>query len=229
MKTVIVTGSAGNLGQAIVDKFINEGHRVVATVTHHDESAKGFPEACFEEVVVDVSNEDEATLFVEKTISKYGIIDAAILTVGGFATGSISETKTTDILKQYKLNFETAYNVAHPVFIQMKRQSSGRIFLIGSRPGVDATNSRGMVAYGLTKSLLFRLAELMNDEGGKYNVVTTVVVPGTIDTAINRKFMPDADFNSWVKPEAIAGIIAFYCSDGAAVLREPVIKVYNNS
>ena len=225
MKTIIVTGSAGNLGQAIVHKFLDNGYRVVGTVTHLNDGIKDN----FEEVVVDVSNEDEAKLFVEKTVLKYGTIDAAILTVGGFATGSIATTGTADILKQYKLNFETAYNVAQPVFMQMKRQNSGRIFLIGSRPGIDAASSKGMVAYGLAKSLLFRLAELMNDEGSKNNVVTSVVVPGTIDTAINRKFMPDADFNSWAKPEAIAGIIFFYCNDDAAVLREPVIKVYNNS
>ena len=41
--------------------------------------------------------------------------------------------------------------------------------------------------------------------------------------------MPEADPNKWVKAEAIADVIYFYCSDKAAVLREPVIKVYNNS
>ena len=41
--------------------------------------------------------------------------------------------------------------------------------------------------------------------------------------------MPGADFNVRVKPEAIADVIYFYCTDEAAVLREPVIKVYNNS
>jgi hypothetical protein len=60
-------------------------------------------------------------------------------------------------------------------------------------------------------------------------VVTSVVVPSTIDTPQNRKAMPDADFSKWVKAEAIAGAIYFYCTDAAAVLREPLIKVYNNA
>ena len=86
-----------------------------------------------------------------------------------------------------------------------------------------------MVAYGLAKSLIFRLAELMNAEAKGTNVVTSVIVPSTIDTPQNRKSMPDADPTKWVKPEAIADVIYFYCTDAAAVLREPVIKVYNNS
>jgi NAD(P)-dependent dehydrogenase (short-subunit alcohol dehydrogenase family) len=90
-------------------------------------------------------------------------------------------------------------------------------------------NSKGMVAYGMAKSLIFRLAELMNEEAKGYNVVTTVIVPSTIDTPQNRKSMPDADFSKWVKPEAIADIIYEYCTPAASVIRESVIKIYNNS
>ena len=109
------------------------------------------------------------------------------------------------------------------------KQNSGRIFIIGSKPGLSSVNSKGMVAYGLAKSLIFRLAELMNAEAKGTNVVVSVIVPSTIDTPQNRKSMPDADPAKWVKPEAIADVIYFYCTDAAAVLREPVIKMYNNS
>jgi hypothetical protein len=44
------------------------------------------------------------------------------------------------------------------------------------------------------------------------NVVTSVIVPSTIDTPQNRKSMPDADPAKWVKPEAIADVIYFYCT-----------------
>ena len=143
--------------------------------------------------------------------------------------GTLAETKTADVLQQYRLNFETAYNIARPSFIRMLNQKSGRIFIIGARPGLDAGNGKGMVAYGLAKSLIFRLAELMNDEAKGVNVVTSVIVPSTIDTPPNRTSMPNADFDAWVKPEAIADIIYFYCTEAADVLREPIIKVYNNS
>ena len=111
----------------------------------------------------------------------------------------------------------------------MMKQGSGRIFLVGSRPGSDMRYSKGMVAYGLAKSLNFRLAELMNDEAKGSNVVTSVLVPSTIDTPQNRKSMPDADFSTWVKPEEIAAIIYFYSSAEAKVLRQPVIKIYGDA
>lgn len=225
----IVTGASGNMGQAVVKKFIDEGYKVIGTVIPNDPAQMDFPADVFEKVVVDLLNEDDSQQFVESIIEKYGTVDTAVLTVGGFAMGHIADTKTSDIAKQYKLNFETAYNVARPAFVQMMKQNSGRIFIIGSKPGLNAANSKGMVAYGLGKSLIFRLAEMMNDEAKGHNVVTAVVVPSTIDTPQNRKAMPDADFSKWVKPEGIANAIYFYCTDEAAALREPVIKVYNNA
>jgi NAD(P)-dependent dehydrogenase (short-subunit alcohol dehydrogenase family) len=229
MKTAIVTGASGNLGQAVVKKFIGEGYKVIGTVIPNDPVALDFSAESFEAVVVDLMSEEDAAKFITHVIEKYKSIDAAVLTVGGFAMGTIADTTTADIMKQYKLNFETAYNIARPSFVQMMKQNSGRIFLVGSRPGLDASHSKGMVAYGLGKSLIFNLAELMNDEAKGSNVVTSVVVPSTIDTPQNRKAMPTADYNKWVKAEDIANAVWFYCSDEGAALREPLIKVYNNS
>jgi NAD(P)-dependent dehydrogenase (short-subunit alcohol dehydrogenase family) len=229
MKTAIVTGASGNLGQAVIKKFISEGYKVIGTVIPNDPATLNLQAESFEKAVVDLTNEDDSRQFVESLIAKYGSIDAAVLTVGGFAMGKIADTSTADIHKQYKLNFETAYNIARPAFVQMIQQNHGRIFIIGARPGLQAWHSNGMVAYGLAKSLLVRLAELMNIEAKGHNVVTSVVVPSTIDTPQNRTSMPDANFNDWVKPEDIANTIYYHCTDEAAVLRETVIKVYGNS
>ena len=229
MKTAIVTGASGNMGQAVVTKFIEEKYFVIGTILPNDKTELNFPADKFEKIIVDLDDEEASQKFVDNIISKHENIDAAILTVGGFAMGSIAETKTSDILNQYKLNFETAYNVARPVFLQMMRQNSGRIFIIGSKPGLSANRGKGVIAYSLAKSLIFRLAELMNNEAKGKNIVTSVIVPSTIDTLPNRKSMPDANFESWVKPQSIADVIYWYCSDEASALREPVIKVYNNA
>lgn len=229
MQTAIVTGASGNLGQAVVKKFIDNGFHVTGTILHNDTAVIDFPADRFEAKVVDLSSEANAASFVQSVLEKNKSVDAAVLTVGGFAAGKIVDTSTADILKQYQLNFETAYNIARPVFTQMLQQGYGRIFLIGSRPGLDAKSGKGMVAYGLAKSLIFRLAELMNDEAKGHNVVTNVIVPSTIDTPQNRKSMPDANFDNWVKAEDIASIISYHCSDEAKALREPVIKVYGNA
>ncbi len=228
-KITIVTGSSGNLGQVVVKKFTDENYHVVGTATAVGPASPDLVKRQVETTVVDLMKEEEAAVFVNSVIEKYKRIDTAILTVGGFAMGKIADTSASDIYKQYQLNFETVYNIARPVFLQMLKQNSGRIFLIGSKPGMDANKGKGMIAYGLAKSLVFRLAELMNEEAKGHNVVTTIIVPGTIDTPQNRKAMPDADFTSWVKAEEIANIIYHYSSDAAGSLREPVIKVYGNS
>ncbi len=229
MRTAIVTGASGNLGQAVVSKFIAEGYKVVGTVVPNDPVAVDFPADSFEKTVVDLMDEAGSNKFIDAVISKYGSVDVAVLTVGGFAMGKMADTSAADILKQYKLNFETAYHVARPVFAQMMKQNSGRIFIIGSKPGLSADNGKGMIAYSLAKSLIFRLAELMNAEAKGKNIVTCVVVPSTIDTAQNRKAMPDADPDKWVKPEDIANVIYYNSSEEAGVLRETVLKVYNNA
>jgi NAD(P)-dependent dehydrogenase (short-subunit alcohol dehydrogenase family) len=229
MKTVIITGVSGNLGQAVAKKFLSENFRVIGTVIPNDPVQLTITDSNFETDTADLMNEDESENFIQKTIKKYDSIDVAVLTVGGFAMGTIAETKMADILKQHKLNFQTTYHVARPVFTQMMRQGTGRIFLTGARTGIDMKFSKGMTAYGLSKSLIFRLAELMNEEAKGQNVVTSVVAPSTINTPQNRKSIPNADPSKWVKPEDIANAIYFYCTEQAVALREPILKVYNNS
>lgn len=229
MKTALVTGASGNMGQAVVKKFLAEGYHVVGTVIPNDPVKIDITHVEFETSNADLMNEAAASEMLKEVITKQGSIDAAVLTVGGFAMGKIADTKAKDILQQYKLNFETAYHVARPVFVQMMKQGSGHIFLIGSRPGLDMHNSKGMVAYGLSKSLIFRLAELMNEEAKDSNVTVSVIVPSTIDTPQNRASMPQSDFSKWVKPGSIADAIYVHCTSEAADLREPLIKVYGRS
>ena len=224
MKHAIVTGATGNLGQAVIRQLLADGYRVTGTLIPNDPVALGISDSNFSGVVADLMDEKHASALVRDIP-----VDVAVLTVGGFTMGDIAATSSAEIFKQFRLNFETAYNVARPVFAHMMAKGRGRIFLVGSRPGLDMRNSGGMVAYGLAKSLLFRLAELLNDEAKGKNIVCSVIVPSTIDTPQNRKSMPDADPEKWVKPEAIAKIISFYCSEAAGSLREPVIKVYNYS
>jgi len=229
MKTAIVTGASGNMGQAVVKKFLTEGYRVIGTLVPNDKMKTDITNSNFETVAVDLMNEADAQAFMDSMVSKYESIHVLVATVGGFAMGKIADTTTADVAKQYKLNFETAYNITRPAFVHMVEKGAGRIFLVGSRPGINAASGKGMIAYGLAKSLVSRLAELMNDEAKHVNVVTSVIVPSTIDTPPNRASMPNADFDAWVKPEAIADIIYFYCTDEAAAIREPLIKIYNKA
>jgi NAD(P)-dependent dehydrogenase (short-subunit alcohol dehydrogenase family) len=232
-KTVIVTGATGNLGQAVVKKFIENDYHVWGTV--HPNPGKNISEknlsgnGNLNEIALDLLDEEACKKLVDDVVAHNQKIDVAVLTAGGFTMGDLPTTKTSDIAKQYQLNFETAYNIAKPVFVQMMKQNKGRIFLIGSKAGLDNSKAIGVTAYGLSKSLIFGLAKIINAEAHGKNVVASVIVPGTIDTPQNRKSMPDADFSAWVLPSKIADVIYFYANEEGDVLREPVVKVYGRS
>ncbi|MFT3674881.1 MAG: SDR family NAD(P)-dependent oxidoreductase [Chitinophagaceae bacterium] len=226
MKNVLVSGASGHLGQAVIRHFLKEGNQVAGIAGSNRELPfSGDP--LYQHYQADLRNETAAADVVIKLISQRQRIDVAVLTAGGYAGGKLAGTSSASIHEQLQLNFDTAYNLARPVWLQMMTQGYGRLFLIGSRPGLNIVQAHGSLAYGLSKSLLFRLAELLNHDAGAANVVTSVVVPSTINTPPNREAMPDADFDKWVKPEAIAALIAYHSSEAADALRAPIIKAYN--
>jgi len=229
MKTILITGANGNLGIATVKKFLYEGYAVVAVDANSNHLDFALNNANFEFHSVNLTNETETANFINTTISKHGKVDAALMLVGGFAMGTVSTTSGADLQKQFSLNFETAYFVSRPLVTHMQQNGYGRLVFIGARPAINPAQGKDLVAYALTKSLVFKLADFINEENKGTNVVASVVVPSTIDTAINRNSMPDADPANWVKPEQLADVMEFICSEKGLPLREPLYKVYNNA
>jgi NAD(P)-dependent dehydrogenase (short-subunit alcohol dehydrogenase family) len=228
-KTVIITGANGNLGSAVTKEFLDKGYKVVATVMTEAMKSDFAPNENLEVRVVNLASEEESNAFVQSVIEKYKTVDAALLLVGGFAAGGITETKLDDIKKQISLNFDTAYNVTRPLYHHMVQNNTGRVVFIGARPALNTFQGKGLIAYALSKSLVFKLAEFLNEDAKGKNVTATVVVPSTLDTALNRKSMPDANPDIWVKPSALAEILEFVVNEKSSVLRETVLKVYNNA
>ncbi|MEI9921142.1 MAG: SDR family NAD(P)-dependent oxidoreductase [Bacteroidota bacterium] len=226
MKNVLITGAAGNLGTAVVDKFLSEQWNVIAIVDpKHNSTLK----PAVKTYTCDVTNEADVNQVIPKIIGDNGTIDAALLLVGGFAAGNIDATDGAALRSQMSLNFETAYFTARPVFQQMMKQNGGRIVLVASKTALISQVGKDFVGYSLSKFLLTKLAELLNAEGAPKNVVCSVIAPSTIDTEINRKSMPKADFSKWVKPADIAESIHFLAGDKGNVLREPIFKVYGGA
>lgn len=229
MKTVIITGANGNLGTATVKKFLDEGYAVVAVDGKDDHLGFAAGNSSFEFHSVNLTSETETSDFINAIILKHGKIDAALMLVGGFAMGTVTATSGADLQKQFSLNFETAYFVSRPLIEHMQKNGYGRLVFIGARPAINPAQGKDLVAYALTKSLVFKLAEFINEENKGTNVTASVVIPSTIDTVINRNSMPDADPANWVKPEQLADVLEFICSEKGSTLREPIYKVYNNA
>jgi len=226
-KNVVITGAAGNLGKAAVQKFSQDGYHVIATVEEGGTLGYDTPKDV-SVYPVDLQDEAKAGKFVQQALNDFQSVDVALLLVGGYSAGGIEDTAGADLKKMIGLNFETAYYVARPVFLQMLRQGRGRIVFVGARTALKPENGKSSMAYSLSKGLLFHLAEMLNAEARGKNVVASVIVPGTIDTPQNRAQMPSADFSKWVAPEQIADIIAFTTSPKASSLAETVLKVYGN-
>ncbi len=113
MKTVLITGAAGNLGKACVEKFLAEGYKVIATVTPG--KTLGYEvKGDIETYDADLSNETTVETVISQVIAKHKNIDAALLLVGGYASGGIAETNGDTIKKMFTLNFDTTYFVARP-------------------------------------------------------------------------------------------------------------------
>jgi NAD(P)-dependent dehydrogenase (short-subunit alcohol dehydrogenase family) len=229
MKTIIITGANGNLGAVTVKKFIENDYRVIAVARSGSELGFAKDNKNFELHQLDLADESASLLFIKEAISLYGSIEAGLFLAGGFGMGNIENTTGDDLKKMFALNFETAYHISRMLFQHMLQNGYGRLVFIGSKPVFQPEHAKNSVAYTLSKSLLLNFTKILNAEAKGKNVTASVVVPSTIDTAPNRQSMPDADWSKWVKPEQVADVLEFICSDEGLSLREPVYKVYNDA
>ncbi len=227
-KTYIISGASGNLGTAVVKQFLANGDRVIA-VSSRGGSGEFAGNPLFSSDAVDLTDEKKVTEWVESKLVSGGRIDGALLLAGSYTGGGLKDTGGEDLRKMYAVNFETVYFLVRALMPHLLSAGSGRIVLVGARPALKPAQGKTAIAYALSKSLLFQLAEILNEESKDKDVVTSVVVPSTIYSEANKKYMPDADPETWVKPEQIAGLIAMICSEAGAPLRETVLKIYNKA
>lgn len=226
--TLIITGAAGHLGRAVTRTMLDEGHTVEAVLGPADDPGFLQHERLYSQEV-DLLDEGQARSYVKTMQKKHEHIAAGLLLVGGFAAGNLKQTNGAALEEMFRLNFYTAYHLVPPMLQLFRAQGGGRFVLVGTRPALVPNQGKNLVAYSLSKGLIFQLADLINAEGRKDNIVASVVVPSTLDTPVNREAMPDADPADWVPPGQVAETIRFLLSDTGAMLRQPVLKIYNNA
>ena len=225
-KSIIITGATGNLGGAVTKKLLTDGYKLYVTLVPGEKMPE---DPHIHGMHLDLYNEEDCARYVSEVAGRGDDLSAAILLVGGFQMGGLMETSFADLDKMFKLNFYTAFSMVKPLFAYFEKKGGGQIFLVGARPALQPADGKGVAAYAMSKSLIFRLAELINASGKEKNISATVLVPSTIDTPANRTSMPDADFHKWVPAASIADVIAFLLTDSGHVVREAVVKVYNRA
>lgn len=232
MKSIIVTGAAGNMGQAVVKRFAQDGHRIYAALGL-GENSKTFGESPHEANIhtqfLNLTDETVSEGYVKGIIAQDPEVDTAVCIVGGWQPGTIAETTMYELDKMIKLNFATAFNIVKPLLEFFERKGRGQFVFIGARPAINPAEGKNQFAYALSKSLLFRLAEIINDQGKFKDIRASVVIPSLLDTPQNRAALPNAPAGEWVTPEVAAETISFLLSDTGENMRETVIKLYNNA
>jgi NAD(P)-dependent dehydrogenase (short-subunit alcohol dehydrogenase family) len=231
-KVALVTGGTGGLGRAVTLAFLHEGASVIATYIRKDEAdalqdAVG-PNAHLELLPLDATDEAACRALVAGITARYGRLDILVNAIGGYAGGKpLWETDPKTYQLMLTLNLHAGFNLARTVSPAMLRQKSGAIVNIASKAALD--HAAGAAAYAASKAAALALFDCLAQDVKGAGVRVNSVLPSIIDTAANRKAMPNADFSKWPKPEEIAQVILFLCSPEAKLIHGAAIPVYGES
>jgi NAD(P)-dependent dehydrogenase (short-subunit alcohol dehydrogenase family) len=229
----LVAGGTGGLGRAVSLAFLSEGANVTVTYRVVEEfealkSAAGPNGSNLEGHRVDVTDEAAVRQLVEKIVGKYRALDAMVNTVGGYAGGTrLWELETKVFDQMLALNLRAGYALARAAARAMLKAGRGAIVNVAAKAAVD--HAAGAAAYAASKSAAVAMLDSLAADLKGTGVRVNTILPSIIDTAANRKAMPAADFSKWPKPEDIARVILFLCSDDAKVIHGAAIPVYGDS
>jgi NAD(P)-dependent dehydrogenase (short-subunit alcohol dehydrogenase family) len=212
-QSVVVTGAAGALGRGVADAFVAVG----AKVTGIDIIDLDAPFTTLKADLVDPAGAQSA-------VDQIGPIDVLANVAGGFAMGdSIAETSDETWNFMFDLNARTVLNMARAVVPGMRERGRGKIVNIGARAGLRGAGAMG--AYSASKSVVIRLTESLADELKGDGINVNCILPSIIDTERNRADMPNADFSTWVTPEAMAKVVIFLASSAADPIHGAALPV----
>ncbi len=226
-KVIIITGGAGALGRGVVAHF--QDHGATAVVADVAAAVEALPtQLSANAVATDVSDTKSVVALVEQVLAQHKRIDGLVCLAGGFFGDTpVHETPPDAVLEQFQLNVMTAYTAVHAVLPAMLGRGSGTIVCVGSRPAVRPVE--GAVAYGIAKLGVVKLVESVSEEYRAKGIRANAILPSIIDTPANREAMPKADFEKWVRPDQIARVLAFLCSDESEVVSGAAIPVYGRA
>jgi NAD(P)-dependent dehydrogenase (short-subunit alcohol dehydrogenase family) len=176
----------------------------------------------------DVTVEDQVSRFVKEVEQRMGRIDILVNLVGGFWGGvSVADTSLTDWQAMFDLNLKPTFLCCRAVIPAMRKNRWGRIVSVTSRTGL--TGAGDFAAYAVAKGAIATFTVSLAEELLSDDILVNAIAPSTIDTEANRKAMPNAKHERWVKPENIAQTIAYLCSDSCGVTSGSIVPVYGRA
>lgn len=235
-KTAIVTGAGRGIGKAIALDLAENGANVAVVDVAQDE-ARGV---CHQidtlgrkavAVTVNVASFDEVHSSVDTIVKELGRVDILVNNAGinrDAVIWKINESQWDDVIA---VDLKGCFNFIHAVAPLFKEQGSGKIVNIASINGLRG--KFGQTNYSAAKAGVVGLTKAVARELAKFNVNCNCVAPGAIETEMiaqmpddaRRKSLEEILLGRFGKPEDVAWLVTFLCSNKARHITGAVIKV----
>jgi 2-hydroxycyclohexanecarboxyl-CoA dehydrogenase len=229
-RTAVVTGGAGGIGRAICTDLGALGARVVVAdidSTAAEETAKAVDGIALR---VDLGDSDD----IDRFANEVGDVDILVHNAGVSIVEPFVESDPSNWDLMWRINLRAPMQLTRALLPGMTGRGWGRLVFISS-DGARA-GSGGEGAYAATKAGLFGLAKTLAREAARGGVTSNVVCPGPTDTPMVRavseqhpglldKLAKQIPLRRIGRPDDIAGIVAFLCTDRAEYITGQTISV----
>ena len=230
----LVTGGSRGIGRAIAVELSEAGYKVIITYKSNDPAADETLEiirskgGSGEKVRFDVADSKEAMKHMDEIILQYKDIRVLVNNAGITADGLFIMMSEEDWDRVIQTTLKGFYNVTKPVIKRMVRNHRGSVVSISSVAAL--IGNRGQANYAAAKSGLIAASRSLASEVARLGVRVNVVAPGLIDTEMIqgapvdkiKEIIPMARIG---KPEEVAKVVRFLCSDDASYITGQVISV----
>src|ERR1700732_3698368 len=231
-QVVLITGALTGIGRATAFGFAKEGARIVISGRREEEGKKLVAElrelgAEAEFVRSDVRHEEDVRSLIDKTVARFGRLDAAVNCAG---TEGVPGPVTEQTADSYAATFDTnvlgtLLSMKHELRVMLP-QKNGSIVNISSTYG--HTGAAGASVYSASKHAVEGLTKSAALEAAGTGVRVNVIAPGPIETAMLNRFAKTDERKAGLvsnvplkragKPEEIAQAIVFVSSDKASFI-----------
>ena len=226
MKTVLITGSTGGIGQALAKVFSLNGYNVVANYFSNEEKAKELLKEINGIIVkADVSKQAEVEQMFNLAREKYGRIDVLINNSAIQSIGMLCDQSNEDWQRVMDIDLTGAYNTVKCALADMM-YSGGKIINISSIWGQCGASCE--VAYSTAKAGLIGFTKALAKEYP--NINTNCICPGVIETKMNdhlseelkEELKKEIPLNRFGKPEEVAELALFLAEKGDYILGQVI-------